>query len=165
MGYNYLFTNKSATVFRRCDAYYVFSCILREKLYLMDSNPEELEHYKCLIAKTNMHWLWHRRLAHVGMRNLHKLQKEGHILGLMNVAFEKDRPCGACQASKQVGAPHHVKNIMTITRPLEMLHMDLIGPIVYISIDGNKYDLFIIDDYSHFTWVFFCKIKVKHKRC
>jgi hypothetical protein len=83
----------------------------------------------------------------------------------MNVAFEKDSPCGACQVSKQVGAPHHVKNIMTITRPLEMLHMDLIGPIVYISIDGNKYDLFIIDDYSHFTWVFFCKIKVKHKRC
>jgi hypothetical protein len=32
------------------------------------------------------------RLAHVGMRNLHKFQKEVHILGLMNVAFEKDRP-------------------------------------------------------------------------
>jgi hypothetical protein len=40
--------------------------------------------------------LWYRRLAHVDMRNLHKLQKEGHILGLMNVAFEKGRPCGAC---------------------------------------------------------------------
>jgi hypothetical protein len=57
----------------------------------------------------------------------------------MNVAFEKDRSCGVCQADKQVGAPHHVKNIMTITRPLEMLHMDLFGPIAYISIGGNKY--------------------------
>jgi hypothetical protein len=54
--------------------------------------------------KTNMDWLWHRRLTHVGMRNLHKFQKEGHILGLNNVAFKKDMPCGACQASKQVGA-------------------------------------------------------------
>jgi hypothetical protein len=36
-----------------------------------------------------------------------------------------------------------------------MLHMDLFGPITYISIDGNKYGLVIIDDYSHFTWVFF----------
>jgi hypothetical protein len=85
------------------------------------------------------------------MRNLHKLQKEGHILELMNVAFEKDRPCVACQASKQVGAPPHGKNIMTTTRPLEMLHMDLFGPIAYISIGGNKYGLVIIDDYSRFT--------------
>jgi hypothetical protein len=30
----------------------------------------------------------------------------------MNVVFEKDEPCGACQADKQVGAPHHEKNIM-----------------------------------------------------
>jgi transposase InsO family protein len=54
-----------------------------------------------------------------------------------------------------VGAPHHAKNIMTTTRPLEMLHMDLFGPIAYISIGGNKYGLVIIDDYSRFTWVFF----------
>jgi hypothetical protein len=36
-----------------------------------------------------------------------------------------------------------------------MLHIDLFGPITYISIGGNKYGLVIIDDYSHFTWVFF----------
>jgi hypothetical protein len=39
-------------------------------------------------------------LAHVDMRNLHKLQKEGHILELMNVTFEKDMSCGAYQAGK-----------------------------------------------------------------
>jgi transposase InsO family protein len=89
------------------------------------------------------------------MRNLHKIQKEGHILGLTNVAFERDRPCGACQAKKQVGAPHHAKNIMTTERHLEMLHMDLFDPIAYISIGGNKYSLVIVDDYSRFTWVFF----------
>jgi hypothetical protein len=89
------------------------------------------------------------------MKNLHKLKKEGHILGLINIAFEKDRPCGACEAGKQVGAPHHAKNIMTTTRPLVMLHMDLFGPIAYISIGGNKYGLVIVDDYSRFTWVFF----------
>jgi transposase InsO family protein len=40
-----------------------------------------------------------------------------------------------------------------------MLHMDLFGPIAYISIGGNKYDLVIIDDYSRFTWVFFLQDK------
>jgi hypothetical protein len=44
---------------------------------------------------------------------------------------------------------------MTTTRPLEMLHIDLFGPITYISIGGNKYGLIIVDGYSCFTWVFF----------
>jgi transposase InsO family protein len=120
---------------------------------------EEVELDRCLITKTNLGWLWHRRLAHVDMRNLHKLQKDGHILGLTNIVFEKDRPCGACQARKQVGTHHHAKNTMTTTRPLEMLHMDLFGPVVYISIGDNKYGLVIVDDYSHFTWVFFLQDK------
>jgi hypothetical protein len=44
-------------------------------------------------------------------------------------------------------------NIMAIERPLELLHMDLFGPIGYISIDRSKYCLVIVDDYSLFTWV------------
>jgi transposase InsO family protein len=89
------------------------------------------------------------------MRNLHKIQKESHILGLTNIVFKKHRPCEACQAGKQVGAPHHAKNIMTTTRSLKILHMELFGPIAYISIGGNKYGLVIVDDYSRFTWIFF----------
>jgi transposase InsO family protein len=159
VGYNCLFTDKGMTVFRRSDGSFSFKGVLRGKLYLVDFIPEEVELHRCLITKTNMGWLWHRRLAHVGMRNLHKLQKDGHIIGLTNTVFEKDRSCGACQARKQVGTHHHAKNIMTTTRPLEMLHMDLFGPIAYISIGGNKYGLVIVDDYSHFTWVFFLQDK------
>jgi transposase InsO family protein len=44
---------------------------------------------------------------------------------------------------------------MTTTRPLQMTHMDLFGIVAYISIDGNKYGLVIVHDYSRFTWVFF----------
>jgi transposase InsO family protein len=136
-----------------------FKGVLREELYLVNFIPEEVELHKCLIKKTNMGWLWHQRLADISSRNLHKLQKEGNILGLTNIVFEKDRPCGACQAKKQIGAYHHAKNAMTTTRPLEILHMDLFVPITYISIGGNKYDLVIVDDYSSFTWVFFLKDK------
>jgi hypothetical protein len=54
MGYNYLFTNKGVTVFRRSDGSYAFSGILKGKLYLVNFNPEELKLNKCLIAKINM---------------------------------------------------------------------------------------------------------------
>jgi hypothetical protein len=155
MGYNYLFTDKGVTILSKSDDSFVFKGVLRGKLYLVDFILEEVELDRYLITKINMGWLWHRRLAHVGMKNLHKLQKDGNILGLINIIFEKDRPYGACQATKQVATHHHAKNIMTTIRLLEMLHMDLFGPVAYISIGGNKYGLIIIDDYSCFTWVFF----------
>jgi hypothetical protein len=73
MGYNCLFTNKDVTVFRRSDGSFTFKGVLRGKLYLVYFVPKEVELDKCLIAKRNMGWLWHHRLAHVGMRNLLKL--------------------------------------------------------------------------------------------
>jgi hypothetical protein len=50
---------------------------------------------------------------------------------------------------------------MTTDRPLELLYMDLFGPIAYISIGGSKYCLVIVDDYSRFTWVFFLHEKLQ----
>ena len=115
----------------------VVDLTLHIEFVLVDFDRAELD--TCLIAKTNMGWLWHRRLAHVGMKNLHKLLKGEHILGLTNVHFEKDRICSACLAGKQVGAHHPHKNIMMTDIPLELLHMDLFVPRAYISIGGSKY--------------------------
>jgi hypothetical protein len=159
MGYNCLFRDVGVTVFRRSDDSIAFKGVLEGQLYLVDFNDNQAELDTCLIAKTNVGWLWHRRLAHVGMKNLRKLLKGEHILGLTNVHFEKDRVCSACQAGKQVGAHHPHKNIMTTDRLLELLHMNLFGPIAYISIGGSKYCLGIVDDYSRFTWVFFLQEK------
>jgi hypothetical protein len=73
--------------------------------------------------------------------------------------LRKTRFCSACQAGKQVGAHHPHKNIMTTDKLLELLHVDLFGLIAYISISGSKYCLVIVDNYSHFTWVFFLQEK------
>jgi hypothetical protein len=159
MGYNCLFIDIGVTVFRRSDDSIAFKGVLDGQLYLVDFNDNQAKLDTCLIAKTTMGWLWHRRLAHVGMKNLHKLLKGEHILGLTNVHFEKDRICSACQAGKQVGVCHPHKNIMTTDMLLELLHMDLFGPIAYISIGGSKYCLVIVDDYSRFTWVLFLQEK------
>jgi transposase InsO family protein len=99
------------------------------------------------------------------MRNLAKLLKDNHILGLTDVHFEKDRICRACQARKQVSVPHPPKSIMTTIQPLELIHMDVFGPVAYLSLGGNKYGLVTVDDYSRFTWVFFVfdKYQVQEK--
>jgi hypothetical protein len=43
MCYNYLFTDKGVTVFRRSDGFFAFKGVLRGKLYLMNFIPEEVE--------------------------------------------------------------------------------------------------------------------------
>jgi hypothetical protein len=153
-GFNVLFTKVDCQVFRQDNHKMVFTGIRRGDLYIVDFTKRSKPR-TCLIAKSSKGWLWHRRLGHVGMRNLDKLIKGDHILGVKDVIFDKDRLCSACQAGKQVGGNHPVKNIMTTRRPLELLHMDLFGPNAYKSLGGNSYGLVIVDDFSRFTWVFF----------
>src|SRR4051812_37992790 len=113
------------------------------------------------MAKASSGWLWHRRLGHVGMRNLHNLVKKNHVIGLTEVKFDKDRLCSAYEAGKITKKHHSTKTTMTTTRPLELLHMDLFGPHNYASLGGNKYDLVIVDDFSLYTWVFYLDDKRK----
>jgi hypothetical protein len=138
-------------ILRREDSSVAFTGRMKGKFYLVDFTTSKLMPETCLVAKSDKGWLWHRRLAHVGMRNLAKLQKDNHIIGLTNVMFEKDRICGACQAGKQHGVPHHPKNVVTTKRLLELLHLDLFKPAAYISIGGSKYGIVIVEDFSHFT--------------
>jgi hypothetical protein len=100
-------------VFRRSDGSIAFKGVLKGKQYLVYFSNDNVELDACLIAKINMGWLWNWRLAHVGMKNLHKLVKVKHVLGLTNIYFEKYRPYGAYQKGKKVGANHHTNNIMT----------------------------------------------------
>jgi hypothetical protein len=137
MVYNYLFSNVDVTVFRRSDGSLAFKGVSDDKLYLVDFTKGNVDLDACLLTKTNMSWLWHHRLAHVGMNNLHKLLKGEYVLGLTDVYFEKDRPCATCQIGKQVGTTHPSKNVMTTSRPLELLHVDLFGSVVYLSIEGS----------------------------
>ena len=124
-------------------------------LYLVDFSSNEASLRTCFFTKRSLGWLWHRRLGHVSMSQLKKLTKHDMVVGVKDVIFEKDKPCSACQAGKQVGSSHPMKSFVSTSRPLELLHMDLFGPTTYKSIGGNKFCLVIVDDYSRYTWTFF----------
>jgi hypothetical protein len=100
MGFDCLFTNTCVKILRREDSFVAFTSWLTSKLYLIDFRTCGVSSNICLLAKSDEGWLWHRRLAHVGMMNLAKLQKDGHIVGLTNVVFEKDRVCGGMSSRK-----------------------------------------------------------------
>lgn len=47
------------------------------------------------------------------------------------------------------------KNIVSISKPLQLHHMDLFGPTRTTSIRVKRYAFVIVDDFSRFTWVIF----------
>jgi len=71
----------------------------------------------------------------------------------------KDVFCDECQKGKQSRVSFKAKNMISTSRPLELLHLDLFGPSRTISIGGNYYALVIVDDYSRFTWTLFLPLK------
>ncbi|KAK1650320.1 hypothetical protein QYE76_068125 [Lolium multiflorum] len=159
-GYNSYFTKYYVQVFRSDNLKLVLDGYVENNLYVVDLSKESPSFSTCLMAaKHDEGWLWHRRLGHVNMRNLKQLLKGEHIVGLTGVSFEKDRVCSACVAGKQLKKKHPIKSIVTTSRPLELLHLDLFGPSHYDTLGGSKYGLVIVDDYSRYSWVFLLKSK------
>ena len=92
--------------------------------------------------------MWHRRLRHANWRLISKLSKLQLVKGLPNIDYHSDALCGACQKGKIVKSSFKTKDIVSTSRPLELLHIDLFGPVNIASLYGNKYGLVIVDDYS-----------------
>ncbi|GJY88539.1 retrovirus-related pol polyprotein from transposon TNT 1-94 [Tanacetum coccineum] len=111
----------------------------------------------CLLSKASKtkSWLWHRRLSHLNFGVINHLAKHGLVRGLPKLKFEKAHLCSACSMGKSKKQSHKHKSKDTNQEKLYLLHMDLCGPMRVASINGKKYILVIMDDYSRFTWVKF----------
>ncbi|GJT33050.1 putative ribonuclease H-like domain-containing protein [Tanacetum coccineum] len=103
--------------------------------------------------------LWHRRLGHVNFKNINKLVKGHLVRGLPLKVFVNDHTCVACKKGKQHKASCKAKLERIIRNPLELLHMDLFGPVSVESINKKRYCLVVTDDFSRFSWVFFLATK------
>ncbi|GJX09603.1 retrovirus-related pol polyprotein from transposon TNT 1-94 [Tanacetum coccineum] len=109
----------------------------------------------CLLLKASQikSWLWRRRLSHLNFGTINHLARHGLVQGLPKLNFKKDHLCSDYAMGKSKKKPHKPKSKDTNQEKLYLLHMDLCGPILVASVNGKKYILVIIDDYSQFTWV------------
>nr|GEV38691.1 hypothetical protein [Tanacetum cinerariifolium] len=115
----------------------------------------------CLLSKASKtkSWLWHRRLSHLNFGAINHLARQGLVRGLPKLKFEKDHLCSTCTMDKSKKKSHKPKFEDSNHEKLYLLHMDLYGPMRVESINGKKYILVIVDDYSRFTWVKFLRSK------
>nr|GFA16586.1 retrovirus-related Pol polyprotein from transposon TNT 1-94 [Tanacetum cinerariifolium] len=98
-------------------------------------------------------WLWHHRLSHLNFDAINHLARQGLVRGILKLKFEKDHLYSACAMGKSTKKTHKPKSEDTNQEKLYLLHMDLCGPMHVESVNGKKYILVIVDDYSRLTWV------------
>nr|GEV12039.1 retrovirus-related Pol polyprotein from transposon TNT 1-94 [Tanacetum cinerariifolium] len=115
----------------------------------------------CLLSKAfkTKSWLWHCRLSHLKFGAINHLARQGLVRGLPKLKFEKDHLCSEYAMGKSKKKFHKPKSEDTNQEKLYLLHMDLCGPMCVESVNGKKYILIIVDDYSRFTWVKFLRSK------
>nr|GEU59544.1 hypothetical protein [Tanacetum cinerariifolium] len=115
----------------------------------------------CLMSKATLtkSWLWHRRLSHLKFNAIHDLTKHDLVDGLLKFKYGTDHLCSVCERGKSKKFSHPPKVVLCNHSKLELLHIDLCGPMQVASINGKKYILMIVDDYSRFTWVYFLHTK------
>nr|GFA96092.1 hypothetical protein [Tanacetum cinerariifolium] len=106
---------------------------------------------------SNLYTFSHRRLNHLDIGTINDLARTDLVRGLPRLKFEKDHLCSPCQPEKSKKHTHKHKAENTIMEVLHTLHMDLCRPMRVQSINGKKYILVIVDDYSRFTWVKFLR--------
>nr|GEX17966.1 integrase, catalytic region, zinc finger, CCHC-type, peptidase aspartic, catalytic [Tanacetum cinerariifolium] len=119
-------------------------------LYTIALNEIASNSLNCLLEKasSSQSWLWHQRLSHLNFAIINNLVKNNLVWGLPKMKFEKDHLCSACEQMKIHQKHHKSKTAFASNQTLYLLHMDLCGPIRVESINGKRYVLVGVDDFS-----------------
>ncbi|GJW51530.1 retrovirus-related pol polyprotein from transposon TNT 1-94 [Tanacetum coccineum] len=106
-------------------------------------------------------WLWHQRLSYLNFDTINMLLKNDIVTGLPKLKFVKDHLYFSCDLGNAKHSSFKTKTTPSSKGRLHLLHMDLCGPMRIESINGKKYVLVIVDDYSRYTWTRFLRSKDK----
>ncbi|KAJ9566938.1 hypothetical protein OSB04_002904 [Centaurea solstitialis] len=122
--------------------------------------PQQVEAV-VLLAKASKEesWLWHQRLSHQNFRDMNNLVSKHLVKGLPETRLSKDTLCSACEKGKMTRSLHPPKMETNCHHPLDMLHMDLCGPMRVESLARKKYMLVLVNEYFWYTWLEFLRAK------
>ena len=95
--------------------------------------------------------LWHQRMGHASYKHLSIVSKHESVLGIPKLSRMSNVVCGPCQLGKQTKAKHPGTQTSATSRPLELLHLDLMGPTRTESLGDKRYIMVVVDDFTRYT--------------
>ncbi|GJZ18403.1 integrase, catalytic region, zinc finger, CCHC-type containing protein [Tanacetum coccineum] len=125
-------------------------------LYTISISKMAASSLVCLMfrATSTKSWLWHRRLSHLNFGTINQLMLNDLVDGLPKFKYKKDHICSACKLGKSMKSSFLPKLVPSTESKLELLHMDLCGPMRVASINGFRI-------YNHRTKKIMERIHVK----
>jgi transposase InsO family protein len=122
--------------------------------------PQESEKPStCLSSKEEEVKLRHQKLGHLNLSGMKKAISVEAIKGLPKSKIDVDNICGECQIGKQTRISHPRLQHQVTSKALELLYMDLMGPMQMESLGGKRYAYVVVDDFTRFIWINFIKEK------
>ena len=155
--------------FKIPDEWILISAPRRNDLYVLDMSraTTSTSTAHCFLSKATVRETvsWHRRMGHIHIRKMNHLVHNDLVSGVNVKNFRLDDVCVSCKKGKQKKKSHKSKKYHAVRIPLQLLHVDLFGPVNRRSINGDAYCLVVTDDYSRFSWVMFMKLKSETSDC
>lgn len=103
-------------------------------------------------------WKWHGRLGHISFDTMKLMASKWVVKGLPTLN-KPTKLCEACLAGKLTRTPFPAQSLFRSERPLELVSMDLCGPITPETQAGNRYFMLVVDDCTRYMWVYLLKTK------
>ena len=103
--------------------------------------------------------LWHKKLSHLNFKAINSLVKRELLRDILALEYKHEVVYEAFQKGKIKRSTHKSKEHSSITAPLQLIHIDLFGPVNVMSLSKKKYALVMVDDFSRYTWVKFLHSK------
>ncbi|KAH9704543.1 hypothetical protein KPL70_011512 [Citrus sinensis] len=153
-GYSVVFKNKICVI-TDPNGVVLFSVKMNSKSFSLSWNKDECSAYQCTLNQAE---LWHKRMGHFHYSALDYMQKNDLVQG-MTFNGGGASVCGVCQLGKQARLSFPVNKAWRAVEKLQLIHTDVCGPMRTASLNGNRYFMVLIDDFSRMCWVYFLKQK------
>lgn len=118
-------------------------------------HPSEINGQDCFIIQREESWLWHKRLGHINFNDLVR----DMVRDMPQIKKPPSTSCKPCHEGQQKKTKFHIKEYST-TKTLDLIHVDLVGPMRTKSLQGDRYFIMPTDDYSRMSWIGFLRDKL-----
>lgn len=149
-----IFENKAGTIVKDQTTLAVAPIDEKVNLYKLNFKKTCVSANLCTASDTID--VWHKRFGHLNFESIKKLSQKDHGINLSK--SEVASRCETCIEGKQTKMPHK-ETRKRATRPLQLIHSDVFGPVSPVSYDGKRFVVSFVDDYTHFTATYLMEAK------
>jgi len=142
-GFEVLFNKEECTFISKKTGEVALKGARKGSLFVADLDSTNEDGICCFYTKASEEQskLWHKKLSHLNFKAINTLVKKELVRDMPKLEFAQVEVCEACQKGKMKRSSHKSKTVNSISAPLQLIHMDLFGPVNVLSFQETNMHL------------------------